>query len=106
MGRPTRGQPQESESNVDNRRRACGAPDRIQPRGCHKHPHRDRGKPGQADRGRDRLIQSQDLSAQSVELATPLTDRLLFADLLSAYNAELDRQCFRASGASGELLGI
>jgi hypothetical protein len=54
----------------------------------------------------DLLIQSQDLSVQSVELATPLTDRLLFADLLGAYTAELDRQCSRGSGASGELLGI
>lgn len=48
----------------------------------------------------------QDVSLQSIELATPLTDRLIFADLRAAYQAELDRQILRGSGASGELLGI
>lgn len=49
----------------------------------------------------------QDVSIQSLELPSAgLTDRLIFADLRSAYEAELDRQILRGSGAAGELLGI
>ena len=48
----------------------------------------------------------QDVAVQGVELADPGVDRLIFADLQAAYNAELDRQCLNGSGGSGELLGI
>lgn len=48
----------------------------------------------------------QDVSRQSLERGTPGIDQLVFADLVSAYNAEVDRQCLAGSGASGQMLGV
>lgn len=47
----------------------------------------------------------QDTSMQSVDLSPYAVDRIIFADLEGAYQAELDRQILRGSGTN-ELLGI
>ena len=47
----------------------------------------------------------QDTSIQSVELGSTGVDQIIMADLLSAYQQELDRQILRGSGTN-ELLGI
>lgn len=47
----------------------------------------------------------QDVSQQSVDLSPFGVDRIIFADLEGAYQAELDRQILRGSGTN-ELLGI
>jgi HK97 family phage major capsid protein len=47
----------------------------------------------------------QDVSIQSVDLSPYPVDRIIYADLEGAYQAELDRQLLRGSGTN-ELLGI
>jgi HK97 family phage major capsid protein len=47
----------------------------------------------------------QDVSIQSIELGTAAVDKIIFGDLMAAYQAELDRQILRGSGTN-ELLGI
>lgn len=48
----------------------------------------------------------QVVSRQSLERGTPGIDQLIYADLAAAYAAELDRQIFVGTGASGQLTGI
>ncbi len=47
----------------------------------------------------------QDVSQQSLDLSPFAADQIIFADLRSAYEAELDRQILRGSGTN-ELLGL
>jgi HK97 family phage major capsid protein len=47
----------------------------------------------------------QDVSIQSLDLSPFPVDRIIFADLEAAYQAELDRQILRGSGTN-ELLGL
>lgn len=48
----------------------------------------------------------QEVSRQSLERGTPGIDGLIYADLAAAYAAELDRQIFVGTGASGQMSGI
>lgn len=48
----------------------------------------------------------QQVSRQSLERGTPGIDALIYADLAAAYAAELDRQIFVGTGASGQMTGI
>jgi HK97 family phage major capsid protein len=48
----------------------------------------------------------QDLSRQLLERGTPGIDQLVYSDLASAYAAELDRQIYVGSGASGQITSI
>jgi HK97 family phage major capsid protein len=47
-----------------------------------------------------------DLSRQALERSTPGADTVIFADLMNAYDAELDRQLIDGAGSGGEHLGI
>lgn len=49
---------------------------------------------------------AQDLSRQLLERGTPGLDRLIFADLVSAYHAELDRGVLNDLGTSGTHKGV
>ena len=46
------------------------------------------------------------VSRQSLERGTPGIDQLIYADLAAAYAAELDRQIFVGTGASGQMTSI
>ena len=48
----------------------------------------------------------QQVSRQSLERGTPGIDGLIYADLAAAYAAELDRQIFVGTGASGQMTSI
>jgi HK97 family phage major capsid protein len=48
----------------------------------------------------------QDLSRQLLERGTPGIDQLVYSDLASAYAAELDRQIYVGTGASGQITSI
>jgi len=48
----------------------------------------------------------QDVSRQSIERGAPGLDQLIYADLASAYAAEIDRQVITGTGASGQALGF
>ena len=46
------------------------------------------------------------VSRQSLERGTPGLDQLVYSDLVAAYAAEVDRQVFVGTGASGQMTGI
>lgn len=52
------------------------------------------------------IMGQQQVSRQSLERGTPGIDSLIYMDLAAAYMAELDRQIFVGTGASGQLSGI
>jgi len=51
------------------------------------------------------LAGQQDVSRQAIDRGTGI-DEIIIADLVSAYNTELDRQIINTSGAAGTHLGI
>lgn len=52
------------------------------------------------------IMGQQQVSRQTLDRGTPGIDSLIYNDLAAAYMAELDRQIFVGTGASGQITGI